>query len=172
MANAQQVELIKTGPEAWNQWREQNPDEAIDLSEADLRGTSLAKVNLKGANLKQAKLQFSNLAGASLEEANLEQARMQEVNLQGAQLEKANLRKCNLMESNLQGTNLQHADVQSAQFNEDVMFAQTNLRGANLLDASGLSVMQIQTSLVDKETQLPEYLNDDMEDEDFINSMI
>ena len=107
-----------------------------------------------------------------MEGANLEQARLQEVNLQGAQLQNANLKKCNLMEANLQNTNLQNADVQSAQFNEDVMFGQTNLRGANLLDASGLSVMQIQTSLVDKETQLPEYLSDDMEDEDFINSMI
>jgi uncharacterized protein YjbI with pentapeptide repeats len=172
MANEQQVELIKKGPEAWNQWREQNPDEAIDLSEADLRGLTLSKANFKGANLKQAKLQFSNLAGASLEGANLEAARLQEVNLQGAQLENANLKKCNLMESNLQSTNLQNADVQSAQFNEDVMFGQTNLRGANLLDASGLSVMQIQTSLVDKDTQLPEYLSDDMEDEEFINSFL
>ncbi len=172
MANEQHVEMIKKGTEAWNQWREENPDETIDLSEADLRGLALAKVNLKGANLKLTKLQFSNLAGASLEGANMEQARLQEVNLQGAQLENANLKKCNLMEANLQNTNLQNADVQSAQFNEDVMFGQTNLRGANLLDASGLSVMQIQTSLVDKETQLPEYLSDDMEDEDFINSMI
>lgn len=172
MANEQHVEMIKKGPEAWNQWREENPDEAIDLSEADLRGLALAKVNLNGANLKLTKLQFSNLAGASMEGANLEQARLQEVNLQGAQLQNANLKKCNLMEANLLNTNLQNADVQSAQFNEDVMFGQTNLRGTNLLDASGLSVMQIQTSLVDKETQLPEYLSDDMEDEDFINSMI
>jgi len=172
MANEQQVELIKKGPEAWNQWREQNPDESIDLSGADLRGTALSKANLKGANLKQAKLQFSNLAGALLGDANMEQARLQEANLQGAQLENANLKKCSLMESNLLNTNLQNADVQSAQFNEDVMFGKTNLKGANLLDASGLSVMQIQSSLVDKETQLPEYLSDDMEDEDFINSMI
>jgi uncharacterized protein YjbI with pentapeptide repeats len=172
MANEQHVELIKKGPEAWNQWREQNPEEAIDLSEADLRGTALNKANLKGANLKQAKLQFSNLAGASLEGANLEAARLQEANLQGAQLEKANLKKCNLMESNLQSTNLQNANVQSAQFNEDVMFGQTNLKGTDLTDASGLSVMQIQVSLVDKDTKLPEYLSDDMEDEDFLNSMI
>ena len=172
MANAQHVELIKKGSEAWNQWREQNPEESIDLSEADLRGTALTKANLKGANLKQAKLQFSNLAGASLEGANMEEARLQEANLQGAQLESANLKKCNLMESNLQSTNLQYADVQSAQFNEDVIFGQTNLKGANLTDASGLSVMQIQISQVDKDTKLPEYLSDDMEDEDFLNSMI
>ena len=172
MANEQHVKIIKKGPEDWNRWREENPAEAIDLSGADLRGVVLTKVNLKGANLKRARLQFSNLAGALMEGANLEQARLQEVNLQGAQLESANVKKCNFMESNLQNANFQNADIQGSQFNEDVMFSQTNLKGANLSDASGLSVMQIQTSLVDKDTQLPEYLNDDMEDEDFINSMI
>ncbi len=172
MANEQHVELIKKGPEAWNQWREQNQEEPVDLSDADLRGLALAKVNLKGADLKRAKLQFANLAGALLEGANLEQARLQEANLQGAQLENAVVKNCNLMEANLQNTNFQNADIQGSQFNEDVMFGQTNLKGANLVDASGLSVMQIKTSLVDKDTKLPEYLSDDMEDEDFLNSMI
>jgi len=172
MANEQHVELIKQGSEAWNRWREQNPGESIDLSEADLRGFALAKANLKGADLKKAKLQFSNLAGASMEGANLEAARLQEANLQGAQLENAVVKNCNFMEANLQNTNFQNADIQGSQFNEDVLFGQTNLKGANLLDASGLSVMQIQTSLVDKDTKLPEYLSDDMEDEDFLNSMI
>ena len=172
MANQQHVELIKKGSAAWNQWREQNPKEPVDLSDADLRGLALAKVDLKGAYLKGAKLQFSNLAGAAMEGANLEQARLQEANLQGAQLENAVVKNCNLMEANLQNTNFQNADIQGSQFNEDVMFGQTNLKGANLVDASGLSVMQIQTSLVDKDTKLPEYLSDDMEDEDFLNSMI
>jgi len=172
MAIEQHVEIIKKGPDAWNQWREENPTVAIDLSGADLRGTVLSRINLKEADLSCAKLQFSNLAEASMEGANLEQARLQEVNFQGAQLENANLKKCNLMESNLLGANLENADVQSAQFNEDVMFGKTNLKGTNLLDASGLSVMQIQASLVDKNTKLPEYLSDDMEDEEFLNSMI
>lgn len=172
MANEQHVELIKQGPEAWNQWREQNQEEPVDLSDADLRGLALAKVNLKGADLKRAKLQFTNLAGALLEGANLEQARMQEANLQSAQLENAVVKNCNLMESNLQNTNFQNADIRGSQFNEDVLFGQTNLKGANLLDASGLSMMQIQTSLVDENTKLPEYLRDDMDDEDFLNSML
>ena len=172
MANEQQLELIKQGADAWNQWREQNQNEPIDLSDADLRGLSLRQANLKGAGLQRAKLQFANLAGALLEGANLEQARMQEVNLQGAQMESAVVKNCNLMESNLQNTNLQNADIQGSQFNEDVMFAQTNLKGANLTDASGLNVMQIKTSQVDKSTKLPEYLSDDMEDEDFLNSFL
>ncbi len=172
MANEQHVGIIKKGPEAWNRWRDENPAEAIDLSEADLRGVVLTKVNLKEADLKGAKLQFSNLAGALMAGANLERARLQEVNLQGAQLENANVKNCNLMESNLQSANFQNADIQGSQFNEDVMFAQANLKGANLSDASGLNVMQIKSAVVDQDTKLPEYLSDEMEDEDFLNSMI
>lgn len=172
MANEQHLGMINKGVESWNQWREENQDEAIDLSGADLRGTSLAGFNLKNANLMDAKLQFSNLAGALMEGANLERARLQEVNLQGTQLANANVKGCNLMESNLQGANLENCNLQGSQFNEDVLFAQTNLMGANLLEASGLSVMQIKSSVVDKNTQLPDYLNDDMEDEEFLNSMI
>jgi len=172
MADANQLERIKSGVDHWNQWRDENPEETIDLSEADLRGVKLPGANLKGAQMPGAKLQFSNLAGALLNEANLEGARMQEVNLQGAQLSGANVKRCNLMESNLQNANFENSDLQSSQFNEDVLFGQTNLKGANLTDASGLSVMQIKLSLVDKGTRLPEYLSDDMEDEDFLNSML
>lgn len=172
MAEEQQVERIKGGVEGWNQWREENPDEVIDLSEADLRGLKLAGINFKNANLKNTKLQFSNLAGALLDEADLERARLQEVNLQNAQLARANVSHCNLMEASLQNANFENSSLKGAQFNEDVLFAQTNLKGADLTDASGLNVMQIQTSLVDANTRLPDYLSDDMEDEDFLNSMI
>ena len=62
MANEQHVELLKKGSEGWNAWRDQNPDEAVDLSGADLRGVKISKANLKGANLAEAKLQFANLS--------------------------------------------------------------------------------------------------------------
>ncbi len=172
MANLEQLDLLKKNSEEWNSWRENNPDEKIDLSEADLRGIKLIKANLKGANLKNAKLQFSNLSGALMDGADLEKARLQEANLNGAQLNNANLKNCNLMESSIDNANLENADIQGSQFNEDVMFVKTNLKGANLTNASGLSLMQIQMAIIDKSTKLPEYLSDDMEDEDFLNSML
>jgi len=172
MANDQQLERLKQGVEGWNDWRAQNPEEAIDLSEADLRGLKLQKANLKGADLHQAKLQFSNLSGADLDGANLDRAKFQEANLYGAQISNAVLQNCNFMEANLQGTNLENSKLVSSQFNEDVMFDKANLKGADLTDASGLSVPQIQSAQVNENTKLPEYLSDDMEDEDFLNSML
>lgn len=172
MANAQHVELIKQGVDAWNAWREANPGEAIDLSEADLRGTKLSNANLKDANLQGAKLQFANLSGANLENANLNQARMQEVNLTRAKLCNAQLQNCNLMEASLIETDLENANVQGAQFNEDVEFHQANLKGANLVQASGLTIGQIKAAQLDANTKFPEYLSDDTDDEDFLNSML
>jgi hypothetical protein len=44
MANEEQLEILKQGVEAWNKWREDNPEIKIDLS---------------GANLSEADLIFS-----------------------------------------------------------------------------------------------------------------
>lgn len=172
MPNAQHVELIKKGVEGWNAWREENAAEAVDLSEADLRGAKLSNANLKDANLQGAKLQFANLSGANLENANLNQARMQEVNLARARLNNAQMQKCNLMEASLIETDLENADAQGAQFNEDVEFHQANLKGTNLVQASGLTVGQIKQGKYDANTRLPDYLSDDTEDEEFLNSML
>ena len=172
MSKPEHVELIKNGVSAWNDWREQHPEAPMDLSEADLRGLKLQNVNLKGTDLKAAKLQFANLSGANLEGANLDRARLQEVDLTRAQMKNAVVKNCNLMEANLLETNQENADIQGSQFNEDVMFHQANLKGANLDNATGLSIMQIKAAVVDKTTKLPEYLSDDTDDEEFLNSML
>jgi hypothetical protein len=33
VARAAQVEVLKNGVEAWKQWRQEHPDEKVDLSE-------------------------------------------------------------------------------------------------------------------------------------------
>lgn len=172
MGNPQHLELIKQGPDTWNRWREEHAEEPVDLSESDLRGTNLKGVNLKGANLKAAKLQFANLAGALLEGADLSRARLQETNLEKAQLPDAVVSHCNLMESNVQGANFERADLSGSQFNEDVLFFKANLKGANLTNASGLHPASIQGAILDKTTKLPDYLTDDLEDEEFLNSFL
>ncbi len=172
MGSQEHLELLKKGVEGWNQWRESNPDVAIDLSDSDLRGTNLKGANLKEANLEGAKLQFANLSGAHLEQANLARAKLQEVNLQGAQLSGAAVTNCNFMESNVQGANFEGANLSGSQFNEDVFFMKTNLKGTDLTDVSGLHPNNIQGALLSKETKLPDYLQDDLEDEDFLNSFL
>ena len=66
MANADQLAKIKEGTDAWNEWRQHNAQEEIDLSGADLSKANLFMANLSGADLSGA-----NLSGADLSEADL-----------------------------------------------------------------------------------------------------
>jgi hypothetical protein len=51
MTNEEHLKILKLGPAAWNQWREENPGVQPDLSGADLGGVRLSGADLKGANL-------------------------------------------------------------------------------------------------------------------------
>jgi hypothetical protein len=106
MANEEHLKLIKQGVEAWNAWRHENPDIRPDLSEADLDGARLGKVDLRGADLRRASFYRANLsdadlygaglAGANLTNADLSGADLREVVLSGVKLSGANLRETDL----------------------------------------------------------------------------
>ena len=87
------LKKIKQGIDLWNQWREENLDTVPDLSQADIRGCQLQKINLSNTYLNEAKLQYSNLTGANLEKADLSKARLLETTLQSANLKNTNLIK-------------------------------------------------------------------------------
>jgi uncharacterized protein YjbI with pentapeptide repeats len=70
-----------------------------------------------------------------------------------------------MLEANLQYTILEKANLEGVQFNEDTLFNQTNLKGANLSSATGLSTTQLNQAITDKQTQLPDYLEEEMDDE-------
>jgi hypothetical protein len=84
MGNEDQIEILRQGAVAWNKWMAENPDEHIDLSEADLRGANLSKANLSWADLSGADLSRAYLYKANLREANLSRAIMIETNLESA----------------------------------------------------------------------------------------
>lgn len=123
----------------------------IDLSGADMRGTSapfasLKRLNLSEANFSKADLTGSDLSksflggtdlrGANLSGVNLSGAAMFEANLSGANLTRANLSKANLTGADLRGCCLNEADLSEADLSGanlnvgDLVGA--NLRGANL----------------------------------------
>lgn len=170
MANEEHLKLIKQEVDTWNAWRESNPDTQPDLSQADLRGSKLQKFDLGSSNLKECKLQFSNLTGARLEDTNLTKAKLQEACLQSALMKNCNLSGAGMLEANLQYADLENANLEGAQFNEDTLFNQTNLKGANLISATGLSTSQLSQALTDKQTQLPDYLEEEIDD-DFLLQM-
>lgn len=123
----------------------------IDLSGADMSGTSAASANLyrvnlseadfsksdlNGANLSKSYLSGTNLSGADLSDANLSGADLFEANLSGANLTRANLSKSGLNSADLRGCCLNGADLSDADLSRanlnvgDLVGA--NLRGANL----------------------------------------
>ncbi len=69
----------------------------LDLTQADLRFSNLARANFRGSILRQADLSFSDLNGADFTDADLYEA--------------------NLSFSGLEGTNLTGANVEGAKFN-------------------------------------------------------
>ena len=75
-----------------------------------------------------------------------------------------------MLEANLQYADLENATLKDAQFSEDVLLNQTNLKGANLEGATGLSSSQINLAITDKQTKLPDYLEEEMDD-DFLLQM-
>lgn len=165
MANQEQLEILKQGVEIWNQWRKDNRDIEIDLSEADFHGADLREVNLSGANLNNAKLSYAELYKANFRfaelndsdldraelyladfrEANINRSKLYNANLRGADFSKASLMvadlnrarlwQANLNETNLDEANLEEANLEDANLS-GAYLSKSNLRGVNLKNAN------------------------------------
>ncbi|HLX41085.1 MAG TPA: toll/interleukin-1 receptor domain-containing protein [Ktedonobacteraceae bacterium] len=96
MANQEQVDRLRQGVENWNTWRDEHLFTAIDLTDANLKGTSLRGANLRqadlrGADLKGANLINSDLRGANLTDTNLRYANLTDAELNGAILKRTKI---------------------------------------------------------------------------------
>jgi uncharacterized protein YjbI with pentapeptide repeats len=69
MANPEQLVILRQGVNAWNQWRRDNPDVAIDLS-----GANLSHANLCGSNLSFTDLCILQGLATNFEKTNLTDA--------------------------------------------------------------------------------------------------
>lgn len=155
MADPQHLTILQQGVEAWNQWRQQQGQQPLDLSDADLKQTDLMGINLSGvdlrsadlrfANLRQANLSWANLRHAKLGGADLHRAQVNSTNLSGANLNGANFSQANLSFANLSCTNLSLVDLRQANLSgtdlnlADLSVAnlhQAQLNGANLSEAN------------------------------------
>ena len=140
MANNEHVNLLEQGLDAWNQWREQNPEIIPDLSgmslmEPDFMGANLRKANLSGANCLQAKFTAVDLAGADLRDSVFVQADFSRTDLTGANLSRATLGMANFALADLTGANLSQADLSGAILWRTKL-VDANLRGAKLFSAN------------------------------------
>jgi hypothetical protein len=82
VANSEHLAKLKEDVEAWNDWREANPEifpdlSGADLGAADLTGSiDLSQADLRDADLSDADLRWANLAGANLDAASLRDANL------------------------------------------------------------------------------------------------
>jgi uncharacterized protein YjbI with pentapeptide repeats len=152
MANQEQLDILKQGVEAWNQWREEylgiiHPSlvgadlAAANLKHANLSGISLYRADLSGANLYEAVLYEADLGGANLSGADLSYAMLSEANLEYADLSSAIIRG-----ANLNGANLSEADLEGANLSESILSG-ANLSGANLSGANLIGATLVETIL-------------------------
>ena len=147
MANPDLIEQLKQSVSKWNQFREDNPGQHIDLSEANLYGADLAKANLRKADLRKAHLQGANLNKTDLSEANLSEA-----HLQGARFVKAKLIKATLDNANLSGARLSMADLSEADLSNACLvltnFSEAILNGADLSGVNLSAAILCKTKLL------------------------
>ena len=102
MANPIHLQILQSGLENWNKWRDSQPSNFIpDLSNA----------NLEGINLKPSKYvngeNFSDLF--NIEHANDEEI-FYLINLENANLIEVNFKNAIFLETNFKGTNLKKED--------------------------------------------------------------
>lgn len=140
MANDEHLTLLKQDGDAWNKWREQNPEIIPDLSgssfvEPEFLCVNLRNANLSGANWFEATLNSSDLAGADLSDSIFVQGEFQRVDLSGANLSRAKFLRTNFAQANLTRANLREADLSGSIFYWTKL-VEADLRGATLFSAT------------------------------------
>ena len=151
MANAEHLDILKAGVDAWNRWRETSGDIRPDLSETslsrrDLRGANLSRcsladvhfnhsdltaANFSRANVSRSSLNQARLSNSVFAEATLDGANLSGADLAGAELGYASLVGAHLTETNLAGGKLPGADLSKANLYE-ANLANATLRSARL----------------------------------------
>ena len=138
MANEKQLEILKSGVKAWNEWRSEHSNRRIDLRSADLRSADLSHANLREANLSHANLRGANLSHVSLLDTNLFTADLSGANLTytvwiSAYCSGANFSSASLYYAQLAFSRLPHAEFLGARFGD------TGLHGLDLSGTGGLA---------------------------------
>jgi hypothetical protein len=170
MADEQQLAILRQGSDAWNAWRDRNPDIQPNLSGANLREAILSEADLTWARLNEADLSQANLSKAKLIEADLRLAHLYRSVLNGADLIGANVSGANLYRADLIGANLSEAKLEGASL------VNTNFTGADLTGCRvyGISAWNLkldgakQENLIITPPDEPEITTDNLEVAQFI----
>jgi uncharacterized protein YjbI with pentapeptide repeats len=146
MANKEQLEVLKQGVRAWNEWRIKN-NPVIDLSGANLSGMDLSSLDVfthldvHHGNLSESDFSKADLGGASLVNADLMDCNFQGASLSGCEMWGANLDGANLRDSLLYDTDFTEASLVGTDFSNSVMDG-TRFGGVDLSVAKGLDAIR------------------------------
>jgi uncharacterized protein YjbI with pentapeptide repeats len=111
MPNQTHLEMVNKGVEAWNKWREDNPEIEPDLSDVDF-----SNLKLNNANLSDTDLRRSNLVNTDFRGANLIRADLRAANINKAGFNLAKLREANFSEAYIRESDLSEVDLKRAYF--------------------------------------------------------
>ncbi len=154
-------------PTSWSDVRAATLARA-DLRHADLRGTAMTNIDLEGALMIRADLSHADLRGANLQSADLTKATLQATQLSGAEFWMTKLDDAQLVEATLDDTEvrlsmLRNADLSYASLRRatfiasnltDTAFYQADVRGA-LLGRAKLSSVDLSSITYDDATVWP-----------------
>jgi uncharacterized protein YjbI with pentapeptide repeats len=152
VADEHQLAVLSRGPRTWNDWRTENDDAVVNLSDADLAGSVLRRANLTDADLRNASLDGADLSRADLRGANLSNASLVGTNLTfadliGTKLTRADLRSANLTEADLSRAELRGVNLHDANL-RDVNVTYADLNGATLTDTDLRNAILTHATLV------------------------
>jgi TIR domain/Pentapeptide repeats (9 copies) len=146
MANMDQLEILKRGVRAWNEWRIKN-NPVIDLSGVNVSGMDLSSIDvfthldLHHGNLSESDFSNVDLGGASLVNAALMGCNFQGASLAGCEMWGANLDDANMRNALLYDTDFTEASLAGTDFSNSVMDG-ANFVGVDLSVAKGLDAVR------------------------------
>ncbi len=140
MANPEHLKILKQGVEVWNKWREENPDIQPDLSDLDLKKSSLQQVNFFDTNLSRTNLSDSNLIEANFSFAQLTNSKFIRSILVQGNFTAAHLQGVDFTEAVLAGSDLSGSYVPDANFSKAMLIgvdlSRTYLKGSTFVGSN------------------------------------
>lgn len=135
MAKPEHVAIVKKGAIAIQEWRQEHPQEFLNLIDARLIEADFSSANLEGADFSRAILARANFYRARLSVAKICRAILCDANLTGADLYKSDFSEADLSRAVLSGANLSRANLSAANLSDAILY-DTNLSGAKLSGAN------------------------------------
>lgn len=135
--------LLKHGVEAWNKWRQGNPDINPNLSEVS---SGFSNFNFNGGNFRNTNLSRVNFNSTEFIDADFSNADLRESNFAGVSFDSATLTHAALGGARFFNCSFVNANLSFATL-DNTVFTDVRLRGANFTGADLMNTIFLDTLL-------------------------